>query len=33
MKVQRMDALVEEIAVRLPKQTVPPREGERWLGQ
>ena len=33
MKVQRVDALVEEIAVRLPKQAVPPRKGERWLGR
>ena len=33
MKVQRVDALVEEVAVGLPKQAVPPRQGERWLGQ
>ena len=33
MKVQRVEALVEEIAVRLQKQTVPPRQGEWWLGQ
>ena len=28
MKVKHLDALVEEVAVGLPKHTVPPRQGE-----
>ena len=33
MKVQRVDALVEEVAVGLPEQAAPPRQGDRWLSQ
>ena len=33
MKVQCVDALVEEVEVGLPKQPVPLRKRQRWLGQ
>ena len=33
MKVQRVDALMEQTAMGLPKQLVPARQSQGWLGQ